>query len=108
VPDEYKNRTRLIVSIEGDSDPPVAGFAYQVQFAQWTLASAKGICDVGHGGEDGGEDCWGVEARLAGRNGMDGVKAEAEALLEANAEGMADAGTGKEVEDEDESKGVRW
>jgi hypothetical protein len=42
VPDEYKNRTRLVVGVEGDSDPPVEGHLYQVQICQWTLASAKG------------------------------------------------------------------
>jgi mannosyltransferase OCH1-like enzyme len=42
VPDEYKNRTRLVVGVEGDSDPPAEGHLYQVQICQWTLASAKG------------------------------------------------------------------
>lgn len=42
VPDEYKNKTRLIVGIEADAVPPVAGTSYEVQFCQWTLAGAAG------------------------------------------------------------------
>lgn len=42
VPDRFKNRTRLIVGLEADQDPPVAGTTYPVQFCQWTLASAAG------------------------------------------------------------------
>lgn len=40
VPSEYRTRTKLIVGIEADQDPPVEGTTYQVQFGQWTLASA--------------------------------------------------------------------
>lgn len=40
VPDEYKMKTRLIVGLEADQSPPVAGTTYEVQFCQWTLAGA--------------------------------------------------------------------
>jgi alpha 1,6-mannosyltransferase len=40
VPEKYKNRTRLIVGLEGDEDPPIKGMKYPVQFCQWTIASA--------------------------------------------------------------------
>jgi alpha 1,6-mannosyltransferase len=40
VPEEYKNRTRLIIGLEGDQDPAVPGMKYPVQFCQWTIASA--------------------------------------------------------------------
>ena len=42
VPDEFKSRTKLIVGLEADQNPPVAGTTYPVQFCQWTLASAAG------------------------------------------------------------------
>jgi alpha 1,6-mannosyltransferase len=40
VPDEYKLKTRLVVGLEADQSPPVAGTTYEVQFCQWTLAGA--------------------------------------------------------------------
>jgi alpha 1,6-mannosyltransferase len=40
VPDEFKIKTRLIVGLEADQSPPVAGTTYEVQFCQWTLAGA--------------------------------------------------------------------
>jgi alpha 1,6-mannosyltransferase len=40
VPEKWRNKTRLIVGVEGDKDPPVKGMMYQVQFCQWTIASA--------------------------------------------------------------------
>ncbi|CZR65797.1 uncharacterized protein PAC_15697 [Phialocephala subalpina] len=42
VPDAYKSRTKLIVGLEADQNPPVPGTTYPVQFCQWTLASAPG------------------------------------------------------------------
>ena len=42
VPEEFRNRTRLIVGLEADQSPPVEGTTYEVQFCQWTLASAPG------------------------------------------------------------------
>lgn len=40
VPESMRNATRLIVGLEADSSPPVGGTKYEVQFCQWTLASA--------------------------------------------------------------------
>lgn len=40
VPEEFRAETRLIVGLESDSSPPVKGTTYEVQFCQWTLASA--------------------------------------------------------------------
>jgi alpha 1,6-mannosyltransferase len=40
VPEEYKNRTRLIIGLEGNQNPPPKGMKYPVQFCQWTIASA--------------------------------------------------------------------
>lgn len=40
VPEEYREQTRLIVGLEADQSPPVDGTKYEVQFCQWTLASA--------------------------------------------------------------------
>jgi alpha 1,6-mannosyltransferase len=42
VPDEFKTRTKLVVGLEADQSPPVAGTTYEVQFCQWTLAGAAG------------------------------------------------------------------
>ncbi|KAF5482702.1 Initiation-specific alpha-1,6-mannosyltransferase [Colletotrichum fructicola] len=42
VPQEFRNHTQLIVGIEADSQPPVEGTTYPVQFGQWTIAGAKG------------------------------------------------------------------
>ena len=42
VPDEFKMKTRLVVGLEADQSPPVAGTTYEVQFCQWTLAGAAG------------------------------------------------------------------
>ena len=42
VPDEFKSRTKLIVGLEADQSPPVAGTTYEVQFCQWTLGSSAG------------------------------------------------------------------
>lgn len=40
VPPEYKQRTRLLVGIEAESDVPIAPPGFQVQFCMWTFASA--------------------------------------------------------------------
>lgn len=40
VPEELKNKTRLIIGLEGDNNPPIEGMKYPVQFCQWTIASA--------------------------------------------------------------------
>ncbi|KAF6793371.1 initiation-specific alpha-mannosyltransferase [Colletotrichum sojae] len=42
VPEEFRNKTRLIVGVEADSQPPVPGTKYPVQLGQWTFAAAKG------------------------------------------------------------------
>lgn len=45
VPDEFKNRTRLVVGIEADAGREgkmVPGTRYRVQFCQWTMAGAQG------------------------------------------------------------------
>ncbi|KAK2028149.1 hypothetical protein LX32DRAFT_498704, partial [Colletotrichum zoysiae] len=42
VPQGLRNNVRLIVGIEADSQPPVPGTTYPVQFGQWTIAGAKG------------------------------------------------------------------
>lgn len=42
VPQAYRNKARLIVGIEADSQPPVNGTKYPVQLGQWTFAAAKG------------------------------------------------------------------
>ncbi|KAF0316068.1 hypothetical protein GQ607_016712 [Colletotrichum asianum] len=42
VPQEFRNHTQLIVGIEADSQPPVEGTTYPVQFGQWTIAGTKG------------------------------------------------------------------
>lgn len=42
MPDEFKSRTKLIIGLEADRSPPVAGTTYEVQFCQWTLAGAPG------------------------------------------------------------------
>ncbi|KAK1975201.1 hypothetical protein LZ30DRAFT_606191, partial [Colletotrichum cereale] len=41
-PVELRNRTRLIVGIEADAQPPIPGTTYPVQLSQWTFAGAKG------------------------------------------------------------------
>ncbi|KAK2010236.1 glycosyltransferase sugar-binding region DXD domain-containing protein-containing protein, partial [Colletotrichum eremochloae] len=41
-PEELRNRTRLIVGIEADAQPPIPGTSFPVQLTQWTFASAKG------------------------------------------------------------------
>ncbi|KIH86585.1 initiation-specific alpha-mannosyltransferase [Sporothrix brasiliensis 5110] len=40
VPGKFRAETRLIVGLESDSSPPVEDTTYEVQFCQWTLASA--------------------------------------------------------------------
>ncbi|CAK7273898.1 hypothetical protein SEPCBS119000_005894 [Sporothrix epigloea] len=40
VPEAMRAQTRLIVGLEADMSPPVRGTIYEVQFCQWTLASA--------------------------------------------------------------------
>lgn len=40
VPEEHKNRTKLVVGIEFDQDGPGWGSFYPVTFAQWTIAAA--------------------------------------------------------------------
>lgn len=40
VPAAFRQDTRLIVGLEADASPPVHGTTYEVQFCQWTLASA--------------------------------------------------------------------
>ncbi len=42
VPEEYKSKTKFIVGLESDQSPPVPNTVYEVQFCQWTLASAPG------------------------------------------------------------------
>ncbi|TKW55869.1 Initiation-specific alpha-1,6-mannosyltransferase [Colletotrichum tanaceti] len=42
VPTELRNRTRLIVGMEADTQPPILGTTYPVQLSQWTFAGAKG------------------------------------------------------------------
>ncbi|KAK1973234.1 nucleotide-diphospho-sugar transferase, partial [Colletotrichum cereale] len=42
VPQGLRNNVRLIVGIEADSQPPIPGTTYPVQFGQWTIAGAKG------------------------------------------------------------------
>ncbi|EGP89102.1 unnamed protein product [Zymoseptoria tritici ST99CH_1A5] len=42
VPKALQNSTRLIVGIEADHSPPIAGTTYETQFCQWTLAGAPG------------------------------------------------------------------
>ncbi|KAH8658187.1 hypothetical protein BX600DRAFT_439358 [Xylariales sp. PMI_506] len=42
VPEEYRNKTRLVVGIEADASPPVSGTVYEVQFCQWALAGEPG------------------------------------------------------------------
>lgn len=42
VPDEFRNRTRLIIGLEADQSPPIPGTTYEVQFCQWTLAATAG------------------------------------------------------------------
>lgn len=42
VPKSLRAQTRLIVGLEADTSPPVRGTTYEVQFCQWTLASAAG------------------------------------------------------------------
>ncbi|EPE06763.1 initiation-specific alpha- -mannosyltransferase [Ophiostoma piceae UAMH 11346] len=40
VPAEHRDSVKLIVGLEADRSPPISGTTYEVQFCQWTLASA--------------------------------------------------------------------
>lgn len=46
VPEEFKQKAKLIVGLESDSGPsgtPVPGMTYPVQFCQWTIAGAANV-----------------------------------------------------------------